>query len=66
MIYETVCSKCTTIIRDMPPALSSDKGMEIMCPNCNNVVISFYGDRHEFCKFIKSGIEKERAGISEE
>lgn len=47
-----VCNNCTTIIRDGIPLVSKGKGMDILCPNCDNILIAFYDDEHPMSKMM--------------
>ena len=61
MIFELVCGNCNTIIRDGIPLVSKGKGMDIMCPYCDRILIAFYDDEHEMSKMMmKKGELKEQ------
>lgn len=54
MLFEIVCNNCHTIIREEVPLLAKEKGMDMMCSNCDNILMSYYDEQHPMTKMVKA------------
>ena len=53
MLFEIVCNNCNSICRDQIPLLGKEKGMDMICPNCDCNILSFYDENHPLAKWVK-------------
>ena len=57
MIFEIVCKNCNSICRDQVPLLVKCGSMNLICPDCDCILFSFYDEEHPLTKWVK-GLKK--------
>lgn len=50
--FETVCSNCTTINRYPLPIPKEDSHVNLICSDCENILMTIYGKKHEMSIWI--------------
>lgn len=56
MLFEIVCHNCNKICRDLIPLIKKDSVMDMLCPNCDFVLLSFYDENHPLTVWVRENL----------